>query len=222
MSRLSDDGSFCSTNFDCTVDVIETDYCDIYIKKENDINCHIPCELNNCTKLIETVTECLIYHCLGKLSPAERTTHGPTALVLSGVTAIFVLVLCGVVGIFHYKTRQRRQSAAFIDNEHLVSNTANSSNENSNSSNGDETPDNGLGGAASLPIATNPKNQKFDFFENVNLQDDEVLPQCLKDQAVQVSNVGHAHSYVNYQCLCWSCTLAEVESKNVPMDKFSL
>jgi hypothetical protein len=229
MHSLSD--SFCETNFQCTSEVVETDTCFIYIKKEQDIDCHIPCELNNCTKLVDIVDECIVYHCMGKLGPADKITHGPGGLILSLVTAIFVFVLCGVVGIFHYKTRQRRQAAAFIDNQNLISddnnsNAADNEGNNSNAANneGNVSSDNEeTRGAASLPISTaGTLNPNYDFFENVNLNDNEVLPQCVKDQRGQGPNGGHAHSYVNYQCLCWNCTLADLESKNVPLDKFSL
>jgi len=56
-------------NFDCQVESVPSDFCTVPVKGPYDINCWIPCSIDNCTKDIEPGNTCLEFICVPKPTP---------------------------------------------------------------------------------------------------------------------------------------------------------
>jgi len=78
-------------NFHCHIEVVPAEYCTLPVKGPFDVNCWIPCRLDNCTKEIENGNTCLSYICEPEVSPTPtlevpETTFQSTTLELPQMT----------------------------------------------------------------------------------------------------------------------------------------
>ena len=127
---------FCE-NFDCIISVEPAEQCFDYIKTIDDINCHLFCQLDNCTKVPTTDTYCPIYTCWPH-STTTSTTKSTTSIsttsssstsvpdhdiqiiigsCLGSVIAIIFIGLILFLGISLYKRRQQQNESIVHDNE---------------------------------------------------------------------------------------------------------
>ena len=133
---------FCK-NFDCIISFEPAEQCFTYIKTIYDVDCHLFCKLDNCTREPTTETFCPVYTCWPTASTTTSTTALPpsaddsTLLILSSTVgaAIFFSLIC-LISVYIYKCCKRRQHQEIIDdseanlNEHfVVSNPSQSSSE---------------------------------------------------------------------------------------------
>jgi len=65
-------------DFDCHIEIITADFCTIPIKGPYDVNCYIPCRIDNCTKEIQPGNTCYNFICEPKPGPSPPPTPGPT------------------------------------------------------------------------------------------------------------------------------------------------
>jgi len=68
-------------NYDCHIDIIPSDFCTVPIKGPFDINCEIPCQIENCTQNIEFGNTCLDFICKPKdlfSKPTSTEKHSIT------------------------------------------------------------------------------------------------------------------------------------------------
>lgn len=101
--------SFCETNFNCSLNVIEPDICYDYVKQEADINCYYPCLIENCTKIPNSETSCIEYDCIGLLSPiAPSSISNPLTIVLIAFCALFFFTILALVLYIVYKIKRRQ------------------------------------------------------------------------------------------------------------------
>ena len=75
---MADD--FCEKNFICENDEIYQDACFSYQKGPFDLECHIPCRIQNCTiAAVEFSTDCIVYHCIPNPGPSPSPSPpGPS------------------------------------------------------------------------------------------------------------------------------------------------
>ena len=107
--------------FDCVVDIEPVDTCFTYSKEIPDIDCHLFCKLDNCTKQPSTEIYCPTYICIPKPSPGPGPTPPPPPgpspippMPVSDNLAIIITILVGItiflglcffIGIFVYRRR---------------------------------------------------------------------------------------------------------------------
>lgn len=105
---------FCKANFNCSFYVIEPeDSCYDYIKLPQDINCFYPCLTDNCTKIPNSDTSCLVYECIGLMKPAVSSKQLVTTIVLSLFAVLMFISFFG--GLIYRKYRSQRFLLAFED-----------------------------------------------------------------------------------------------------------
>lgn len=63
--------------FDCVIDIEPVDICFTYFKEIADIDCHLFCKLDNCTKQPSTEIYCTKYTCVPKPSPSPGPSPPP-------------------------------------------------------------------------------------------------------------------------------------------------
>jgi len=118
--------SFCEKNFNCTIDMELAKYgtCDGYVQLQQDINCHLPCLVDNCTRITTEPNEddqCMLFRCISNTSPAEPTINSnilTTCLSALG-SVVLILILVGLV-LLYCKKRSAGISGegnALLENE---------------------------------------------------------------------------------------------------------
>ena len=104
-----------------------------YLKEEQDIDCAIPCLLNNCTrKVVKKWTMCLTWTCETPDSPILPPLHPMaigTIVGFSFLTVVFTLLLAGAV--WKLKTMYKRRHHQLLPdqaNEDLIGESGESGN----------------------------------------------------------------------------------------------
>jgi hypothetical protein len=69
------DDDFCD-NFECNISSSYEDTCKNYYKSNDDIDCHLFCDLGNCSYTVEFETWCTIYDCHPLPGPTPPPTPG--------------------------------------------------------------------------------------------------------------------------------------------------
>ena len=111
--------------FDCVIDIEPVDICFTYFKEIADIDCHLFCKLDNCTKQPSTEIYCPKYTCVPKPSPSPGPTPPPPGPIppipgsdnLAIIITVFVataifLGFSFFVGICVYRRRNASNSQA--------------------------------------------------------------------------------------------------------------
>ncbi len=73
-SKMDD---YCS-NFDCTISLEVLDICYDFVKGPTDVNCHLYCDLRNCTKVPNSDDLCVVYTCWPTKSTTSTSTTSST------------------------------------------------------------------------------------------------------------------------------------------------
>jgi len=75
-------------NYDCTISIEPSEECFDFVKGPNDINCHLFCELGNCTRVPNFNPMCVIYTCwpISSTSTTSTTTTSATTTTTSTTT----------------------------------------------------------------------------------------------------------------------------------------
>lgn len=107
---------FCLANFNCTSSVVEGIQCFDYYKFEHDVNCHIPCLVDNCTAIPNEEPRCVEFSCIAHLIPAHY--HYKWTALISGLSTVAILTILTVLFLAHrYIHRYRRRQSLSHDEE---------------------------------------------------------------------------------------------------------
>ena len=126
---------FCNA-YDCTISIVFQEQCFTYTKETFDVECHLFCQLTNCTKTPIAETFCPSYSCWPITTTTQSTTTTSTesppirpahfGLILGSVLGAFFLVISILLVIFllfkrrrHYQNidrmeLQRNVNSAFV------------------------------------------------------------------------------------------------------------
>ena len=104
--RAMETDNFCDS-FDCIISIELHDVCFDYIKNPADVDCHLFCKLDNCTKQPTSEIYCATYNCFPKTTTTittttttETTTKAPSPIPTNHNVAIIVASCTGVTIFF--------------------------------------------------------------------------------------------------------------------------
>jgi hypothetical protein len=123
---ITDD--FCSS-YDCTIEIQYNDQCYEYKKEDADLNCHLYCALDNCTKIPVPEVMCVEYTCWPKSTSTTTTTTttssppipSPTSEIgiIVGTFAALLVVLLLAVGAWLLYRRRSSTDQHLLDNQSM-------------------------------------------------------------------------------------------------------
>jgi hypothetical protein len=94
----------------CTMHFEFEETCKVYEKAEGDINCHIPCELQNCTVNYLSFVDCELWKCDKKLTPIEPAIMVSHTLVITlSVFFVLLFIVGASLGTYVFILRRRIQ-----------------------------------------------------------------------------------------------------------------
>ena len=121
---------FCD-NFDCIISMEPAEECFDYIKTMGDINCHLFCQLDNCTKVPTTDTFCTVYTCwpLSTTTSTTSTTsisstssystpvpdHDIQIIIGSCLGSVIAIVFIGLILFLGISLYKRQQIESIVD-----------------------------------------------------------------------------------------------------------
>lgn len=106
LEGMADD--FCEKNFQCNTFYIEGPHCKVFFKGEQDVNCHIPCRVENCSYAFVEHDLCQVHNCIGIIGPSTKDWN--ISMILGVVTANFAFLICGLFAIWFLCRRFRGRS----------------------------------------------------------------------------------------------------------------
>ena len=108
---------FCNA-YDCIVSIVFQEQCFTYTKETFDVECHLFCQLTNCTKTPIAETYCPSYNCwpISTTTPSTTTTTTESppirpehlGLILGSLFGASLLVIFILLGIFLFFKRRRQ------------------------------------------------------------------------------------------------------------------
>lgn len=229
---MTDSDPYCKNNFLCHTFFEPQETCLYYTKGLFDSDCHIPCELSNCTKHFISSELCPIFSCIAVIHPAIFTNNW---LIIFGIVLGSLCLLGCLVGItvlVVLKVRTRRpygaiggavifnpeeEEARYLLNDHNASAPILLT-----SFGG--TPTDSSTGSPSAPPSYNAATADPDYVETVQRLEKEYLrlrknrkPDPLKQETLLRLVLGSArlispkHELLNSHCLCYECHLRNFE-----------
>jgi hypothetical protein len=121
------DDDFCN-KYDCTVSTEYQDECFTYFKGDYDVDCHLNCELGNCTRVATTDVMCIVYSCWLS-STSTSTTPGPITttpipssddhvnFLIGGSLGIVIILALIFIGFFLWFKNRRLGHEILVEDE---------------------------------------------------------------------------------------------------------
>lgn len=118
MTNHAIEDEVCISNFQCTEKFEEGPVCKVFYKSEEDLDCHIPCLISNCSYEYVRHPVCEVWHCMGNLGPATIVENHFTLII--GLSAFAIGFLICMVGVVPLWCRWRRRLVALEERSRLL------------------------------------------------------------------------------------------------------